>query len=314
MLSPIVSRSLPRRQGVTLIEVLLVMGMIGWLLGLALPAIQNSHEAANRLVCQDHLKQIGVALHLSDAVHGFMPPAIGYYPAGGAQAYGTVWLHLLPFLQENALYNQAAGADGQILPPYPNVAATPIKQFQCPSDPSLGAGVLLDPQNTQWGANNYAINAQVFCIVYPYSGPWGGWYWDAAGHPSLASTFSDGASNTILVAEKYSQCSNMAFSEGGSAWAYYFTTELNTKPYHAGFSITWTSYDIDAGSRFLVRPSPYTGPESRCDPTLASTAHSSMPVLMGDGSVRSLAAGMSGDTWWAACTPNARDLLGSDWW
>ena len=38
-----------------------------------------------------------------------------------------------------------------------------------------------------------------------------------------------------------------------------------------------------------------------------------MNAALADGSVRNLAAGMSGTTWWAACTPNARDLPGNDW-
>lgn len=314
MLSPTGSVPLQWRQGLTLIEVLVVMGIIGGLTGLLVPAVQSSREAANRLVCQNHLKQIGLALHASgDANNGVMPPAIGYYPPGTAQAFGTVWLHLLPYLEEADLY-QAAGAGSQILPPYNNVSATPVKLFQCPSDPSLGSGVLKTPLNTLWGASTYAANAQVFCVTYPYSSPWGGWYWDAAGQPALSGNFfRDGSSTTIVVAEKYAQCSNLAFREGGTAWAYWLTTDSNTRPYHAGFSITWTSYDIGSASRFLVRPSPWTGAQSDCDPTLASTAHSCMPVLLADGSVRPLASDMSGATWWAACTPNANDVLGSEW-
>jgi hypothetical protein len=38
-----------------------------------------------------------------------------------------------------------------------------------------------------------------------------------------------------------------------------------------------------------------------------------MNVGLADGSVRSLSAAMSGDTWWTACTPDSGDVLGSDW-
>jgi len=313
VLSPTVSLSLQRRQGLTLIELLVVMGVLSGLTGLLMSAVHRSRETANRMACQNQLRQIGVALHASNDAYGFMPPAIGYYPAGNPQVYSTLWLHLLPFLEQDALYQQAvAGPGGQILP-LSNVMATPVKLFQCPSDPSLGSGVLTASPNTLWGASSYAANAQVFCDVYPYSSPWGGWYMDASGQPSLSQTFTDGTSNTIVVAEKYAQCNNLAFSEGGSAWAYWLTTDPNTKPYHAGFSITWTTYDIGPGSHFLVQPNPYTGPQSECDPTLASTAHSSMQVLLADASVRTLAPDISGTTWWAACTPNANDQLGLDW-
>jgi hypothetical protein len=34
---------------------------------------------------------------------------------------------------------------------------------------------------------------------------------------------------------------------------------------------------------------------------------------MGDASVRSVSSSVTGATWWAACTPNGGDTLGSDW-
>ena len=63
---------------------------------------------------------------------------------------------------------------------------------------------------------------------------------------------------------------------------------------------------------FQSRPLPFTygGP---CNPRLAQSAHSGViNTAFADGSVRSLAANLSGDTWWALCTPNASDTPGSD--
>ncbi len=299
------------RRGLNHVELLVALCVSICLAGLLLPAVLNSWEAANQAECKKRLEQIGLALQASNDAQGLMPPAIGYYPQEGNQAYGTVWLHLLPYVEQGTLYKQAVGPDGYVLP---SIAATPVKLFQCPSDPSLGTGVLTTRAGTPYGASSYAANAQVFCTVYPSDSLWAGWYLDAAGQPSLAKTFSDGTANTILVAEKYSWCNNLAFLEGGTAWAYWYTTQPDTKPYHATFSQTWTTYDIGPGSHFLVQPSPSAGPESTCDPTLAATGHGSgMPVLLADGSVRTLAPDISGSTWWAACTPNAGDSLGPDW-
>jgi prepilin-type N-terminal cleavage/methylation domain-containing protein len=301
----------PVRRGLTLVEVLVVVSVIGSLLGLLLPAVQQAREAGARALCHNKLRQIGLALQTCAANRsdGLLPPAIDYFPPEDLRVFGTVWLHLLPYMEQEGLYHKATDPNGVIVPWYKNVFSDPVKIWQCPLDPSLGNGQVTDLVGTVWGASTYAVNAQVFCQVKPT-----GEYLSANGQRKLPGDFADGTSCTILAGEKYALCNNLGIPEGGSFWAYWLTSEPNTKPYHAGFGISWTTYSIGPGSKFLVQPTPFTGELSDCDPVRASTPHrEGMPVVLADGSVRTLSPDISGGVWWAACTPAAGDGPFGDW-
>ena len=70
---PCVGRQVPR--GFTLVELLVVMGIIGALMALLLPAVQATREAARRSQCQSNLRQIGLALEQYLDVHDEYPNA-----------------------------------------------------------------------------------------------------------------------------------------------------------------------------------------------------------------------------------------------
>jgi prepilin-type N-terminal cleavage/methylation domain-containing protein len=294
------SPALIRRAAFTLIELLVVIAIIGALIGLLLPAVQKVREAANRMWCSSNLKQIILGFHTCDQAHGRMPPGIGPFP--GQNTYGTGLFHLLHYIEQGNLF-QESDSSGFFYPQNNGVYAKGVKAFICPSDASAGNGVVQDNTGRSWGASSYAGNTQLFAKVSD-----SGVYLDPAGVPNLANSFPDGTSNTIVLAEKYARCTKPGLPEGGTFWAY-DTLGPYAQPLHPGFAISWTTYSIGPNSRFLVRPSP-----TNCDPTLASTPHpDGMLVALADGSVRPLSPGISGPTWWAACTPNGGEVLGTDW-
>jgi hypothetical protein len=114
--------------------------------------------------------------------------------------------------------------------------------------------------------------------------------WQAT--PSIPHTFADGTSNTLLFAEKYARC-----GEGGSLWG------------RAEMDLWQPAFAAWSKAPFQARPS-----AAECDPRRASTPFAAgMQVALADASVRTVAAAVSPQTWWAACTPAEGEILGNDW-
>ncbi len=136
-----------RRFGFTLIELLVVIAIIAVLIGLLLPAIQKVREAANKAKCANNLKQMGLAMHSFENQYGQFPPGLG--ATGDRMRPGMLnyhkWTeprnlrfcswhtHLLPFLEQQALY------DGihpfSTARTWPLMRDHPVPQLTCPSDP-----------------------------------------------------------------------------------------------------------------------------------------------------------------------------------
>src|SRR5215208_5383525 len=89
-----------KRHGLSLVELLVAIAVIGALLALLLPAVGRSREAARRAGCLNNIKQLGLALHSYHDVHQVFPPA-------SFRSNELSWhVHLLPFIEQQALYNQ----------------------------------------------------------------------------------------------------------------------------------------------------------------------------------------------------------------
>ncbi|MDR1385397.1 MAG: DUF1559 domain-containing protein [Planctomycetaceae bacterium] len=86
--------------GFTLVELLVVIAIIGILIALLLPAVQAAREAARRMQCSDHLKNIALATHNYHDVYKTLPP-------GGKGDTAATWaVLLLPYIEQQPLYSR----------------------------------------------------------------------------------------------------------------------------------------------------------------------------------------------------------------
>jgi prepilin-type N-terminal cleavage/methylation domain-containing protein len=204
------------RPGFTLIELLVVIAIIAVLVGLLLPAVQQVRAAAIRTACQNHLKQVGLAMHQFLGNYKVFPSNGGWdgkqtIPSanGGPpftpetfdyttnQAYqwgvgdptlkpqdqtGSWGYAILPYLEQEAMYRERQWTDG-------------VDTFICPARRLPDPRTVVDQDawgkylsgGYSWGRTDYGVNLEAF---------------DNRPNCYGTSRFTDGLSTTILVGEK----------------------------------------------------------------------------------------------------------------
>lgn len=130
--------SLNSRRAFTLVELLVVIGIIAVLIGLILPAVQKVRSAAARVVCLNNMKQIGLAAQHYHGVKKSFPPGLRYQ-AGADPNYLMSWLaSILPYIEQDNLYLATLDAYRKSPDPFkdpPHVGlATVVADFGCPAD------------------------------------------------------------------------------------------------------------------------------------------------------------------------------------
>lgn len=247
------------RRAFTLIELLVVIAIIAILVAMLLPAVQQVREAARKSTCQDHLHNLGVAIHNYEGAHKVFPPAtinpgsagcdtgLGTTGWGGAQIRNhTGYMMILPFMEQKPIYDQinfslptglAAHTTGCTPPTSTTwqLAGTDhhIDVFRCPSDPDY------DTPSTSTAAGVYSRNrahrvsygfvtrhyeqegtGMPYRLTYKAITASNKGAWWHNGAATMAD-FQDGTSNTMLMIETPLRKTSASF---GPYWSHYTHT------------------------------------------------------------------------------------------
>jgi type II secretory pathway pseudopilin PulG len=271
------------RRAATLVELLVVIGIIAVLIALLLPAVLKVREAASRTESKNNLRQIILATHnFTDGREGRLPTIDGQ--PHSANPYVSLHAAILPYIEQGNAYRQFLADTG---------AAIQVKVYLSPADPTVQ-----EAKQAYLPVSSYAANGRVF-----------------RDNPRLPGSIPDGTAQTIAFAEHYAHdCQGVSYlflartPNLGAAW----------RP--AAFADTYDVYPVTRGNPPTSGPSldeawTFQAAPSRadCTPLLAQTPHrSGMLIALVDGSVQTVAPGVSLPTYWGAVTPAGGEVLGDD--
>ena len=199
------------RAAFTLVELLVVIAIIGVLVALLLPAVQAARESARRTQCSNNLKQIGLA------IHGFHD-ANGYLPPNRFNSRRLTWcVVVLPYLEQNQLFQQFDTKLEYGLQPNPQAREAHVRTYYCPSrrTPKLLSAVetVFGPATTT--PDRYAAGAlgdYAACVGTYNNAQWPFNFANGAiidgrnsstGSNTRLAMITDGTSNTLMVGEKH---------------------------------------------------------------------------------------------------------------
>lgn len=329
-----------RRRGFTLIELLVVVAIIAILMALLLPAVQKVRQAANKMKCGNHLKQIGTAFHAYH--HDYnrfpdggqhwsfprtfagppLPPNNQPYPhffgvepaAAPYQNWGWAY-QILPYVEQQSLWRLGSGTAA--IPDAQNaeIARTPIHIYFCPS--RRAPMVLLNGGGL--GITSSAARAQIDYAGNGGTSTTNGLLTQRGNNETASSTprqpfvslrdgvIPDGTSNTVLAGDKRLRTSGLGGNMSDDNEGYCTGWDHDTIRNAADSSCS------SAGLPVIPRtPAPdysqNTDPLNPCvnygDNRFGSSHPGSCNILFGDVSVRSVRYTVSRQVWRAACIRN----------
>ncbi len=197
-----------RRRAFTLVELLVVIAVIGILIAVLLPAVQQARESARRTQCLNHLRQVGLAVHSYHDTFAQFPMATHWAPTGTLYSALTA---ILPYHEQSSLFGQYDLNSPSYSPFNADVISERVPVYLCPSmvlrravpaiacgEPKRAPGSYVVCTGTQSGFGPIHDGA----LVPHYAGSTG------------IHSVSDGTSNTLLAGETDYGLLNYFWSSG----------------------------------------------------------------------------------------------------
>lgn len=296
------------RRAFGLIELLVIIAIIALLIAFLLPAAGKVREAANRVSTMNNLKMAGLAVHSYHDAYRRLPDA--YAPLPNQNADKTLWFQLLPYLEQENVFN-ADNADAAVVEPY------------CSPD---------DPYNTdRKGKLNLSGNIRIFGYQ-TYTAEKCNDVGKALKVMDPRTTIKanltfprivDGTSNTFMAATRLSSCDKDARGNpvpttingdpGTPSGGFYAAAAVSAKPsplYAAVPDIMYQESPKDFDDRAV-------GESIKCINNPSGVAHSFRPggllTALCDGAVRTVTPKMAPATFARALCPGDGNVLGEDW-
>jgi prepilin-type N-terminal cleavage/methylation domain-containing protein/prepilin-type processing-associated H-X9-DG protein len=300
--------SVRARRGITLIEVVIVIAIMGVLLALLLVAVQKARESAALIQNKNNLRQIILALHqlgtendgnidklMRSSMQGVQDPSHDY----------SLFWRLTPYFNGPKVFPTEA-----TLTAMDNYFSPNVKVYRNLSDPSWD----YDPAEANVrGKCSYALN--MFAM-------------DGSFH--FASSLHDGAGQTIAFVDKYAVKGSPNYKVSQTLNLYTWIFDPYVDPWdgrevygdrRATFAdrgwddvlpvtdgATATTRPSVPGKTFQVRPRP-----EDVDPHIPQTPHQGgLTAAMFDGSVRTISASVSESVFWGSVTPDGGEVVNLD--
>jgi type II secretory pathway pseudopilin PulG len=188
-------KSTARRPGFTPVELIVLIALLLIALALFAPLMARLRGSAGQSQSLNNIKQLGLGtINLTDTYRGKLPAAAGPWDAASPDKVGTVHFYILPYIEQQALFNRAGSFNGS--PWQDDVAGTVLRVFVDPRDTSA------PPQFVYKGwlaTTNYPCN----------------WLLFKDGTNRYPASITDGTSNTLMFAQRYQMCNG-----NPTAWGY----------------------------------------------------------------------------------------------